>query len=136
MASWRKALSLPSVAVALGMCFVLLAILYLQAFAQARVCADDAAKFCPNAKGVQGRMQCLREHEAELSPRCQERVQTMAAQAKGISDACEGDVQRFCQDVAAGGGRLAKCLNRHESELSSACKDALAQARSKRRSSW
>jgi hypothetical protein len=136
MSSWQKALSLPDVAVALGMCFVLMAVLYLPAFAQARVCADDAAKFCPNAKGVQGRMQCLRDHKAELSPRCQERVQTMAAQAKGISGACESDVQRFCQDVAAGGGRIAECLHRHESELSPTCKDVLAQARSKRRPSW
>ncbi|MDQ3828229.1 MAG: cysteine rich repeat-containing protein [Candidatus Tectomicrobia bacterium] len=132
MSSWQKALSLPAVAVALGMFFVLLAILYLPAFAQARVCADDAAKFCPNAKGIQGRMQCLKEHEAELSPQCQARVQTMATRAKEMSDACQSDVQRFCQDVAAGGGRLARCLQRHESELSSTCKDVLAQARSKR----
>jgi hypothetical protein len=132
MSSWQKALSLPAIAAALGMFFVPLVILYLPAFAQARVCADDAAKFCPNVKGVQGRMQCLREHEAELSAQCQARVQTMATRAKEVRDACQSDVQQFCQDVAAGGGRLAKCLKQHESELSSTCKDELALARSKR----
>jgi hypothetical protein len=136
MSSWQKTLSLPAIAVALGMFFVLLAILYLPAFAQTRLCADDAAKFCPNVKGVQGRMQCLREHEAELSPQCQAQLQIMTTRAKEMSDACQSDVQQFCQDVGAGSGRLAKCLKQHESELSSTCKDELAQARSKRRSNW
>lgn len=132
MTSWQKALSLPAIAVALGMFLVVLAALSLPAFAQARVCADDAAKLCPKAAGMQGRMQCLKEHEAELSPQCRARVQTMASRAKEMSDACQSDVQQFCQDVATGGGRVAKCLQQHESELSSACKDVLAQVRSKR----
>jgi hypothetical protein len=136
MSSRQKALSLPAVAMALGMFFVLFAIFNLPAFAQARVCADEAAKFCQNATGVQGRMQCLTEHDAELSPQCQARVRTMAARAKEMSDACQSDVQRLCQDVAVGGGRLPRCLKQHESELSSTCKDILAQARSRRRSSW
>ena len=43
----------PSITVALGLFLVLLAMLYLPAFAQGRVCADDVAKFCADARGGQ-----------------------------------------------------------------------------------
>jgi len=47
----RKILMIPSVAMALGLFLMLLAISYLPAFAKGRVCADDVAKFCTDAKG-------------------------------------------------------------------------------------
>jgi hypothetical protein len=49
-----------------------------------------------------------------------------AAQAKG--GPCAEDAEKFCKDVAAGGGRRAKCLKEHESELSEACKKQVASA--------
>jgi hypothetical protein len=58
----------------------------------------------------------------------------METRLKGISDACQCDVQQFCEDINPGGGRLAQCLKQHESELSSTCKAEFAQARSVRRS--
>ena len=49
-----------------------------------------------------------------------------AAGAQG-PPACSGDVERFCPDVQAGGGRIVKCLREHTPELSQPCKDALAR---------
>jgi Cysteine rich repeat len=132
MQSSPKLLLIPAFAVALGLFFALLAFFYLPAFSQNRPCAADAAKFCKDVKGMQGTMQCLKEHEADLSPQCQARVQAMEARVKEMSDACQGDVQQFCQDVSPGGGRIAACLKQHESELSSSCKATLAQAPSRR----
>jgi hypothetical protein len=51
MSSWQKGLSLPVIAVALGMFSALSAVLYLPAVAQPQVCADDVARF---RKGVGG----------------------------------------------------------------------------------
>jgi Cysteine rich repeat len=122
-------------ALTLGLIFALLAIFHLPAFAQGRICADDVTKFCQSVKGDQGKiMQCLKEHQTELSSQCQARVQAMEARMKEMSDACQSDVQQFCRDINPG-GRLAQCLKQHESKLSSTCKAELPQqARSMRRS--
>lgn len=39
---------------------------------------------------------------------------------------CADDVQKFCKDVAAGGGARYQCLKRHEKDLSEACKKHVA----------
>ena len=135
MPSLRKMLLVPKTAVTLGLIFALLSMFHLPAFAQGRVCADDVAKFCQGVKGGRGKiMQCLKEHQTELSSQCQTRVQTMEMRMKEIGDVCQNDVQQFCKDINPGGGRLAQCLKQHESELSSTCKAELTQARSMRRS--
>ena len=38
------------------------------------------------------------------------------------------DLTKFCKDVGAGGGRRAKCLKEHESDLSASCKAQLDAA--------
>ena len=130
MPSLRKMLLVPTIAVALGIFLALLAIFHLPAFGQGRPCADDIARFCAGIKGGQAQIrQCLKEHQGELSSPCQARVQTMQQRLQEMSDACQGDVQQFCQDVRLGGGRLAQCMQQHASELSPSCKAALAQAR-------
>ena len=45
--------------------------------------------------------------------------------------ACAEDISKFCKDVKPGGGRTAKCLKEHENELSGACKDEIAQVRTR-----
>ncbi len=40
---------------------------------------------------------------------------------------CDKDAAQFCQNVAAGGGRKIVCLKEHLSEVSAACKAALAR---------
>jgi hypothetical protein len=46
-------------------------------------------------------------------------------------DACKQDIAQFCPGIQPGGGRLAECLRRHEGELSAACREGSAAARSK-----
>jgi hypothetical protein len=36
---------------------------------------------------------------------------------------CSDDIQKYCSDVTPGEGRLAKCMKKHASELSSGCKE-------------
>jgi len=41
---------------------------------------------------------------------------------------CRYDISRFCWDVSPGHGRVARCLERHRSDLSSVCNDQLPKA--------
>jgi hypothetical protein len=133
MASWRKMLVIPVTAAALAIFVLLLAGNRSPVWAQGRACAEDVRKFCRDVpRGGGGVMSCLQQHQTELSAACQERIQAAQARAKEIGQACQSDVQQFCQGVQPGRGAVAKCLRAHESELSAACKDELAQARSMR----
>ncbi len=40
---------------------------------------------------------------------------------------CAGDVQRFCANVAPGGGRIIACLKEHRDVVSDQCKQAAAK---------
>jgi hypothetical protein len=45
---------------------------------------------------------------------------------------CRPDVEKLCQGVEPGHGRIASCLRQNESQVSAACKEALAKARDRR----
>ena len=48
------------------------------------------------------------------------------AQAPG--GACAGDIEKFCQGVQQGEGRIANCIAQHKEEVSPACKARLEEA--------
>ena len=56
--------------------------------------------------------------------------------APGLSvrQACEPDVQKFCEGVQPGGGRIKACMAQHKDELSQPCRDALKNARGQHQS--
>lgn len=38
------------------------------------------------------------------------------------TETCRAEMDKFCKDVAAGEGRILKCLQEHDAELSEACR--------------
>jgi hypothetical protein len=54
------------------------------------------------------------------------------APATTVREACRTDLQKFCQNVQPGGGRIRECMASHKDDLSQGCRDALASARSHR----
>jgi hypothetical protein len=52
-----------------------------------------------------------------------------AAVPAEVRSACEADVAKLCAGIQPGGGRILQCLAQHKSEVSDACKQAVAKAR-------
>ena len=116
------------------------------------------ADFQSNCSGVQtggsAALQCLQQHQSNLSSACQSAVAAVsgggashpptAAAPTGappppamsrrqemtlVRNACGGDFHAYCRGVGFGGGRAIGCLAENESRLSPSCKGALAEAR-------
>jgi hypothetical protein len=96
-------------------------------------CSKDIAKFCKDVKPGGGRiLDCLKQHEKDLSAACKEQVtkrEEKAEKSGELSQACKGDVDKLCKDVKLGGGRILKCLKENESKLSAQCKATLAKTK-------
>lgn len=59
--------------------------------------------------------------QRQMSPERREKV-------RAAMQACRADASSLCSGVERGGGRILACLKQHESELSSGCSAALAEA--------
>jgi hypothetical protein len=104
-----------------------------QAFADRGACKDDVAKFCKDVQPGQGRiMQCMKEHENELSPGCKANLAEMQKKRHEAREDCKDDVIRFCSNIKPGGGKIIHCLKEHETELTPQCKAKLQAHRHKK----
>ena len=92
----------------------------------ANACRADAERFCQGIAPGGGRIiACLKSHETELSPGCQQEFAVRREQAAAFREACGPDAQRLCSGVAPGGGRIVACLRSHDGDLSPNCKGLL-----------
>jgi hypothetical protein len=48
-----------------------------------------------------------------------------------VRSMCEADAKRICPHVIPGGGRILRCLQEHDSDLSADCRQALKQRQPK-----
>ena len=87
-------------------------------------CVNDIQKFCATSPTGDGSMQaCLKSHEAELSADCKTHVDGIRKSGQQLAAICVWDIERFCPDVAPGGGRILGCLQQNLDSLSPTCKD-------------
>ncbi|HYZ88260.1 MAG TPA: cysteine rich repeat-containing protein [Myxococcales bacterium] len=96
----------------------------LPAVAADHPCQADVEKFCAGLQPGQGRiLQCLNQHEADLSAECKQKRASFREQMEEIRGACEADAKKFCSGIRPGQGRIAACLKSHQNELSEACRN-------------
>ncbi len=90
-------------------------------------CNKEQATFCAGIPNKKAKIsQCLLENSDKLSDECQLQLKKYADQARNTSaGACKLDVGEHCRWVIPGGGRILKCLFKHEDKLSDSCKKAL-----------
>jgi hypothetical protein len=100
--------------------------------AQKGACKADAQKLCADVQPGEGRvLECLKTHQADLSPGCATNMKAAEQAMKQVSEACEPDIEKHCMD-ATGKGGVAACLKQHKADLSAGCKDAVAKAKPKK----
>jgi hypothetical protein len=68
-------------------------------------CRADAERYCGSVGKEKGaRIRCLRKHQAELSPACQERVESRkggvgSKRIGGMDEPCGDDLRAHCPDI-------------------------------------
>jgi hypothetical protein len=96
----------------------------------AEPCVEEIEQFCPDVPVGEGNIvRCLHEHREQLSPGCVERMRADAKKLLQVSADCLDDVDRFCNDVEPGKGRVIVCLSRHEQDLAPVCRKHLQEGR-------
>ena len=96
-------------------------------------CAADVKKFCGDVQPGQGAIaKCMKAHDAELSPACQEGMKARAEKAESVREDCKRDVEKFCKGIAPGGGRILACLSARQAELNPACAADIKRAGNRR----
>jgi hypothetical protein len=90
-------------------------------------CRDDMKKLCSDVKpGDGGMMDCMKQHEADLSQGCKdnraEMKQKFEEKKKEFEAACGADLKQFCANVTPGQGREFACLRAYDDKISAGCK--------------
>jgi len=91
-------------------------------------CTEDYKKLCNDVKPGGGRIDaCLQKNEAKLSDACRQQREAIKTKRKAVAQACGNDAKTLCAGVKPGGGRILRCLNQKQAEVSPACKDNLGK---------
>jgi sporulation protein YlmC with PRC-barrel domain len=85
-------------------------------------CAADLDEFCSTVTSGEGRVaKCMLAHEDQLSSGCRSALSRVAIRLRRnvdrVAEACWSEIQAQCGDE----GKIAQCLERKRSSLSSAC---------------
>ena len=89
-------------------------------------CKADVQKLCSGVKPGHWRVrECLKQHDAELSPACKQSRANMRELQEEIHPDCRPDIEKLCKEIQPGGGRVMACLEPHLAELSPGCRSRI-----------
>ena len=95
-------------------------------------CKTELESYCKGVTLGEGRLlACLYAYEDKLSARCDYALydaaatldHVVAALAHGATE-CKADIEKHCGSVKEGEGRILDCLQKHEAELGTRCRQA------------
>lgn len=102
-------------------------------------CSVELETYCKDVTPGESRvLACLYSRSDKLSNKCEYALYDAAVQLERavatlsyLVNECADDLDKFCQDVEAGQGRLLTCLNDNAKDVSDRCKDAIVEVGSK-----
>ena len=96
-------------------------------------CKIEIEKYCSQVTPGQGRiLACLYAHEDKLSAKCEYALYDAAAQLERavaalsyVANECNEDLDKYCESIEPGKGRLLECLDKNDKQVSKRCKQAI-----------
>jgi hypothetical protein len=96
-------------------------------------CEKELQGYCKDVTPGEGRiLACLYAHQDKLSGQCEYALYDVAAQLERavaaltyVANECSEDIQKNCQGVRVGGGKVLECLEKNEKDVSDRCNQAL-----------
>ncbi len=96
-------------------------------------CKIEIDSYCSDVTPGEGRvLACLYARQDKLSSACEYALYDAAVQLERavslmtfVASECADDLEKHCQSVEAGEGRLLKCLEDNQKDVSNRCKTAL-----------
>ena len=96
-------------------------------------CKMEIEKYCSQVTPGQGRiLACLYAHEDKLSAKCEYALYDAAVQLERavaalsyVANECNTDLEKYCESIEPGEGRLLDCLDKHDKQVSKRCKQAI-----------
>lgn len=96
-------------------------------------CQKELQGYCKDVTPGKGRvLACLYAHQDKLSGQCEYALYDVAAQLERavaaltyVANECSEDIQKNCQGVRVGGGKVLECLEKNEKDVSDRCNQAL-----------
>ena len=96
-------------------------------------CKVEIEKYCGQVTPGQGRiLACLYAHNDKLSSKCEYSLYDAAVQLERavaaltyVANECDADLEKHCESIAPGQGRLLECLEKHDKDVSNRCTQAI-----------
>ena len=96
-------------------------------------CKVEIEKYCSQVTPGHGRvLACLYAHEDKLSAKCEYALYDAAVQLERavaalsyVANECNADLDKYCESIEPGKGRLLDCLDKHDKQVSKRCKQAI-----------
>jgi hypothetical protein len=96
-------------------------------------CKTELEKYCNQVTPGQGRvLACLYAYGDKLSSKCEYALYDAAVQLERavaalsyVASECDVDMEKYCESIEPGEGRLLECLEKHDKEVNRRCKQAL-----------
>jgi hypothetical protein len=99
-------------------------------------CSREIKTYCARVKEGQGRLAaCLYAYSDKMSDKCDDAIVKQAGVLNNVFAAlsnavvaCDADIKRLCNGVAAGHGNLLGCLTKAKASVSAPCNTAIDAA--------
>ena len=99
-------------------------------------CKKELVSYCSTVTPGRGRIAaCLFAHNDKLSEQCGGafevglvQLEVILSTVSYVVEQCSDDLDKHCQGVVVGGGRIQQCLAKNRAQLEKKCQTAFSQA--------